>query len=39
MDTDAVAVLVTAAAAGSLSAAARRLGVTPMIATRLWASP
>ncbi len=34
MDTDAVAVLVTAAAAGSLSAAARRLGITPMIATR-----
>lgn len=34
MDTDAVAVLVAAAAAGSLSGAARRLGLTPMIATR-----
>lgn len=34
MDTNAVAVLVAAAAAGSLSAAARRLGITPMIATR-----
>ncbi|MDR3514635.1 MAG: LysR family transcriptional regulator [Azospirillaceae bacterium] len=34
MDTDAVAVLVAAASAGSLSAAARRLGITPMIATR-----
>jgi DNA-binding transcriptional LysR family regulator len=34
MDTDAVAVLVSAAAAGSLSAAARRLGITPMVATR-----
>ena len=34
MDTQAVAVLVTAASAGNLSAAARRLGITPMIATR-----
>lgn len=34
MDTNAVAVLVTAASAGNLSAAARRLGITPMIATR-----
>ncbi|HEV2678317.1 MAG TPA: LysR family transcriptional regulator [Aliidongia sp.] len=34
MDTNAVAVLVNAASAGSLSAAARRLGITPMIATR-----
>ncbi|MDR3436777.1 LysR family transcriptional regulator [Telmatospirillum sp.] len=34
MDTDAVAVLVSTAAAGSLSAAARRLGITPMVATR-----
>jgi len=34
MDTDAVAVLVHAVSAGSLSAAARRLGITPMIATR-----
>ena len=34
MDTEAVAVLVAASHAGSLSAAARRLGLTPMIATR-----
>lgn len=34
MDTDALAVLVTATEAGSLSAAARRLGITPMLATR-----
>jgi len=34
MDTDNVAVLLQAAAAGSLSAAARRLGITPMLATR-----
>lgn len=34
MDTDAIAVLVAAAAAGSLSAAARRLGIPPMVATR-----
>jgi DNA-binding transcriptional LysR family regulator len=34
MDTDDVAVLVNAAAAGSLSAAARRMGITPMVATR-----
>lgn len=34
MDTEAVAVLVSAAAAGSLSGAARRLGITPMVATR-----
>lgn len=34
MDTNAVAVLVAAASAGNLSAAARRLGITPMIATR-----
>ncbi|PKU24695.1 LysR family transcriptional regulator [Telmatospirillum siberiense] len=34
MDIDSVAVLVAAASAGSLSAAARRLGVTPMVATR-----
>lgn len=34
MDTDAVAVLVAAAATESLSAAARRLGILPMLATR-----
>ncbi|ABC24270.1 LysR family transcriptional regulator [Rhodospirillum rubrum] len=34
MDTEAVTVFVTAAAAGSLSAAARRLAITPMTATR-----
>lgn len=34
MDTDAVAVLVAAAATDSLSAAARRLGISPMLATR-----
>jgi len=34
MDTEAVAVLVAAAAAGSLSGAARRLGLTPMTASR-----
>lgn len=34
MNTEAVAVLVAAAAAGSLSGAARRLGITPMVATR-----
>ncbi len=34
MDTDAVAVLVAAAATDSLSAAARRLGILPMLATR-----
>src|SRR5258708_34881293 len=34
MDTDAVALFAAVARAGSLSAAARRLGVTPMIATR-----
>ncbi|WP_207460062.1 LysR family transcriptional regulator [Azospirillum sp. SYSU D00513] len=34
MDTDELAVLVQAAAAGSLSAAARRLGLTPTIASR-----
>ena len=34
MDTEAVAVFAAAARAGSLSAAARRLGVTPMTATR-----
>lgn len=34
MDTEAVAVLVAAAGAGSLSGAARRLGLTPMAASR-----
>lgn len=34
MDTDHAAVLVWAAQAGSLSAAARRLGILPMVATR-----
>ncbi|WP_207477083.1 LysR family transcriptional regulator [Arenibaculum pallidiluteum] len=34
MDTEELAVLVQAAAAGSLSGAARRLGVTPMVASR-----
>lgn len=34
MNTETVAVLIQAAAAGSLSAAARRLGITPMLATR-----
>ncbi|MTJ80270.1 MAG: LysR family transcriptional regulator [Telmatospirillum sp.] len=34
MDTEAVAVLLAAASTGSLSAAARRLGITPMAATR-----
>lgn len=34
MDTEAAAVLVAAAEAGSLAGAARRLGITPMLATR-----
>jgi DNA-binding transcriptional LysR family regulator len=34
MDTNAIAVLVAASSAGNLSAAARRLGITPMVATR-----
>ncbi|GAA0543290.1 DNA-binding transcriptional LysR family regulator [Rhizomicrobium palustre] len=34
MNTEDVAVLVAAVAAGSLAAAARRLGITPMVATR-----
>lgn len=38
MDTDEIAVFVTAAEAGSLSQAARRLGLTPMLATRRLAS-
>ncbi|MDO1585296.1 LysR family transcriptional regulator [Rhizobium oryzicola] len=38
METDDVRVFVTAASAGSLSAAARRLGLTPMTATRRLAS-
>jgi DNA-binding transcriptional LysR family regulator len=38
MNTDDVAVLVHAASSGSLSAAARRLGLTPMIASRRLAS-
>lgn len=34
MDTECAAVLVWAAQTGSLSAASRRLGITPMVATR-----